>query len=119
MACLVAGCEDNSGSSNIKNLIKEKGDFDATLIHKENYVYMPKEGNMTSAEIFYYFDTDNNPETAEFMLMSNNHANSALLNSFNKAKIGKTQKISEWHNDLVDKRAIYVYYEQKQENQKQ
>ncbi|MBO5997382.1 MAG: hypothetical protein J6P93_02525 [Alphaproteobacteria bacterium] len=119
LGLLVAGCDNDGASSKIKNLIKEKGDFNATLIDKENHVFIPKEGTMTSVESYYYFDTDLNLKTAEYMLQVTNHNNSALLNSYNKAITGKTQKISEWHNDLTDDKSIYIYYMTEKERQKQ
>lgn len=112
-----AGCDDPNASSSINKLLKEKGDFDATLLHKENYVFMPKEGTMTSTEMYYYFDTDKNPTDAEIMLQVTNHNNGAFLNAYNKGTTGKTQKISEWHNDLTDNKSIYIYYQKEIEKQ--
>ena len=100
-----------------QNVSKEKGDFDATLLHKENFVFMPKEGTMTSTEMYYYFDTDNNPADAEMMLQVTNHNNGAFLNAYNKGTIGKTQTSSEWHNDLTDNKSIYIYYQKEIEKQ--
>ena len=115
--CLIVGCDNPNMSSNVRDLLKEKGDLDATLLHKENFVFVPKEGTMTSTETYYYFDTDNNPDTAEIMLQVTNHSNAAFLNSFNKAKIGKIQKVSEWHNDLTNEKSICIYYKKEQEKQ--
>ena len=116
IGCLsMVGCREANTSTNVRNVLKEKGDVETTLIHKEQYVYALKEDQRTSREIYYYFDTDKDPETAELMLRVNTPNTGIFLSAYNEAKIGKTQKISEWHKKLAPSNGDYLYCEKEHE----
>lgn len=82
------------------------GDIEATLIHKETFYSGAVEDRPYHTN--YYFDTDKNLETAEVLLSVQGYSG-YLLNDHNEGKIGKTHKVSDWHNKLTKNTYYYDY----------
>ncbi len=86
-----------SGGCTPRPLGKINPEKEATLLNKENFT-----SDKYSTSI-YYFDTDDDPETAEIALQTEAHYTylDMRLAGFNNAKIGQTKTMAQWHKDLV------------------
>ena len=104
-ATLLTAC-DRSDEAIRKKRGMPDGNIEATLIHKETFYSGAAENKPFHTN--YYFDTDKNLETAEFLLSVQGYSD-YLLNAHNEGKIGKTHKVSDWHNKLTKNTYYYNY----------
>ena len=86
-----------SGGCMPRPLGKINPEKEATLLNKESFI----SGKLATS--IYYFDTDDDPETAEIALQTEAHYTylDMQLAGFNHAKIGQTKTMAQWHKDLV------------------